>query len=162
MLSGLIVYSLRGQGSVVSDRNRLAERSTLRMSHHHYPHLYPCGESCLLHPPILRVRCQGFYLFIPIYCSLPFVLHSSSTRFIQPLRLIKKIPVCEGIRAGTTFWNEIPSCSSVTLKQLRGETDLSVITDPLVTIIKCLISYALRHSQSAALLTAACHSLCSS
>lgn len=92
----------------------------------------------------------------------PFVLCSSSTRFIQLLKLIKKFPVREGIRAGTTFWNEIPSCSSVTLTQLRGETDLSLITDPLVTIIKRLISDALRRSQSAALLTAACHSLCSS
>lgn len=27
------------------------KRNALRVGHHHYPHLHPCGESCLLHPP---------------------------------------------------------------------------------------------------------------
>lgn len=104
-------------------------------------------------PPVLRVRCQDHRLFIPIFRSLHFVL---STR----LQCIYSDSLNIPSAWGHWGWNNDLEGNSLLffshLTQLGGETDLSLITDPLVTIIKLLISNALRLFQSAAVFTAVC------
>lgn len=104
-------------------------------------------------PPVLRVRCQDHHLFIPIFRSLHFVLFSQ-----QDLSVFIQTSLNIPSAWGHWGWNNDLEGNSLLffshLTQLGGETDLSLITDPLVTIIKLLISNALRLFQSAAVFTA--------
>lgn len=57
---------------------RWSKRISVRVGHHHYPSSLWRELSAGL--PVLRVSCQDCHLFIPMHCSLPFVLCSPSTR----------------------------------------------------------------------------------
>lgn len=75
-------------------------------------------------------------LLFPPFCPST-VIYSCCIKYSKHTR---------GIRVGTTIWKRNSRSSATSHTQARGETDLPLITDPLVTIIKLLISNALRLS----------------
>lgn len=73
---GDLLFKVRGTDEENRDGKRQSwlKRTTVRVGRHVYPPMSCLWRVLSAGPPILRVRCQDRHLFIPIYCSLHFVL----------------------------------------------------------------------------------------